>query len=659
MRGLQMAGSSISSGFGGLGDVLAQRMALMQGQADRQALAGAYQYTDADAYRQALASGSVIGDPNRLSLGVLEALGGRAGVLDRENTGRIAAAANQYALDRTRDLDARGDAAAPFAASMLGAAGSGNVAEQLMAASNGREAVSRLPIDQQIALARGVQDAGRSRLTMQGQDIGNQAAQFGLNRDQISFADQQAAQRALQYVQENSADPTSARQAYTQATRGLSAAAANAVRSSMDPTLFGYVGAGAGGPVAQATSGGPGASGYSFVDRDALHIAQRQAESGNRPNAVSNKGAQGLMQLMPATAREWEDKLGVPAGSTKTNPEINERVGRAYMDSLVQRYDGNQVQALAAYNWGMGNVDKWIANGQDFSKLPKETRDYIGKILPTQAGVSNPLATAGQQDEIARRFNQNNSNSSTARVMSLIDSQEAIGDVAKGLTDGALKGMRQGEVVGELNRIMRDGNVNAAQAGAILADSLQDRGIASRVGNGVLNYLTRGVLGDRAGVSFNEGRINSEVQRLNSTAALQAVSSNRDLQTASTRLAASQANIDQLRQNVQALTVRARDMPNEGNRGALARAEANLARAYIGHQQLMGVTEGAAYQADLASRQAAPARQVGGAPAAQQVPAAATHLETSKWLQNMQKMQRGEASPPNTNNGQPSWLIVR
>jgi soluble lytic murein transglycosylase-like protein len=84
------------------------------------------------------------------------------------------------------------------------------------------------------------------------------------------------------------------------------------------------------------------------------------------------------MQTMPKTLRD--PGYGVrPAADG--SPEELERVGRDYFSALMKKYGGDASTAAAAYNMGPGALDRWIAAGADINKLPKETRDYVPKVM--------------------------------------------------------------------------------------------------------------------------------------------------------------------------------------------------------------------------------------------------------------------------------------
>ena len=120
----------------------------------------------------------------------------------------------------------------------------------------------------------------------------------------------------------------------------------------------------------------PAAKGFESIVQEAgekhgvdpsLIQAVIQVESNGNPLALSKSGAQGLMQLMPETAAQ----LGV---TNPFDPAENIIAGTRYLRLLLDRYGGNLKLALAAYNWGMGNLEKRP------EAMPDETKNYIAQV---------------------------------------------------------------------------------------------------------------------------------------------------------------------------------------------------------------------------------------------------------------------------------------
>ncbi|PJG57579.1 transglycosylase SLT domain-containing protein [Aeromonas cavernicola] len=125
------------------------------------------------------------------------------------------------------------------------------------------------------------------------------------------------------------------------------------------------------------------------VNMSLLYAISRQ-ESALYPRAQSPVGARGLMQLMPATAKETAGKLGVPYRHEQQlfDPELNVRLGSAYLKRLLDVYNGNRILAAAAYNAGPGRVKRWRDQSPDkpmdvwVESIPyQETRNYVQNVL--------------------------------------------------------------------------------------------------------------------------------------------------------------------------------------------------------------------------------------------------------------------------------------
>lgn len=118
--------------------------------------------------------------------------------------------------------------------------------------------------------------------------------------------------------------------------------------------------------------------------------ALTREESYFNPQAVSSSNAKGLMQLMPATAQsvaEWE-KLNNFSQLDLFKPEVNLRLGSRYLKYTHDRFNGNSMLAVASYNGGPGNVNKWVNTlpnsdwDQFVENIPlDETREYVRKVF--------------------------------------------------------------------------------------------------------------------------------------------------------------------------------------------------------------------------------------------------------------------------------------
>ena len=119
-------------------------------------------------------------------------------------------------------------------------------------------------------------------------------------------------------------------------------------------------------------------------------FAVTRQESAFMADAKSGVGAMGLMQLMPATAKETAKRFGIPLSSPQLayRPEVNIQLGAAYLSQIYGQFNGNRVLASAAYNAGPGRVRQWLRGADHLSydvwieNIPfDETRQYVQNVL--------------------------------------------------------------------------------------------------------------------------------------------------------------------------------------------------------------------------------------------------------------------------------------
>lgn len=175
-----------------------------------------------------------------------------------------------------------------------------------------------------------------------------------------------------------------------------------------------------------------------------------QQESGGDPLAVSKKGARGLMQLLPSTAAD----MGV---QDEFDPAQNIDGGTKYLGQLLKRYGGDQNKALAAYNFGMGNVERGAA-------WPVETKEYVAKVsqLAQEAGgrdvyLSNrqdPNKKVPPEDQTNYRAQPVEGNSTANLPVTFVPKEPPVAQDP---------GDRQAQIMQRMEQFVRDGKANERQ----------------------------------------------------------------------------------------------------------------------------------------------------------------------------------------------------
>jgi soluble lytic murein transglycosylase len=130
-------------------------------------------------------------------------------------------------------------------------------------------------------------------------------------------------------------------------------------------------------------------------DVDAALIAAVIYSESKFSDATSSAGARGLMQITPEAAKFIEKQSGGTTFklSDLSDPELNIRYGTFLLRELLDRYDGDEAAALAAYNAGPGNADKWGGSDLNVSDIPfPETRAYVEEVLEKQKAYRDKYA---------------------------------------------------------------------------------------------------------------------------------------------------------------------------------------------------------------------------------------------------------------------------
>jgi len=118
------------------------------------------------------------------------------------------------------------------------------------------------------------------------------------------------------------------------------------------------------------------------IDPD-IFTRQIQMESRFDPDAVSDKGAAGIAQIMPDTAKKPGFGIAAISLEDRFDPETGLRFGAQYMKAMLDKYDGDYARALAAYNRGPGKIP--LTGKAEFNE---ESYDYVGNIMDPTAAMN-------------------------------------------------------------------------------------------------------------------------------------------------------------------------------------------------------------------------------------------------------------------------------
>lgn len=456
LMGLSQAGNQLNQAFDGASRTLANWDKSQNEGTNQQVLLNALQYTDPEAYKQALQSGAITAgvDPKRLNSQTLATLGSRAGdLLDQSIKGQ-ALGASTYNQDRRVQGDAAMDGAREGLFALSDAYRSGDQGKVNQVLQQYGPQLNQLDPGKVQEFLKGGQGLERGA-------IGNSAAGFENNVNQRNDAESRAAADAFTDIRRSSLNADDARALveqgnYTPAVRNrlnqLLAAGgldpygnAPAAGGTASGSVGGFVGSipfpETKNYVESITSKAGTVTGTNTEKADKLLPFLIQQESGGNPNAVSSKGATGVTQVMPRTGAD--PGYGVKPMQNQSVAEQT-RFGKDYLTAMLDKYDGNVEKALAAYNAGPGAVDGWTTASENRAV----TQDVGERFMQN-------TAQAGAATDLASNL------SSTAKPFEVVNKLTA--------EDGPYAKGDKGKLTDAINRIMREANVNAAQAGDILA----------------------------------------------------------------------------------------------------------------------------------------------------------------------------------------------
>lgn len=497
MIGLSQAGNQLNEAFNSASRTLANWDKSQNEGTNQQVLLNALQYTDPEAYKQALQSGAITAgvDPKRLNSQTLATLGSRAGdLLDQSIKGQ-ALGASTYNQDRRVQGDTSMDNAREGLFALSDAYRSGDQGKVTQVLQQYGPQLNQLDPAKIQEFLKGGQGLERGA-------IGNSAAGFENNVLQRNDAESRAAADAFTEIRRSSLNADDARALveqgnYTPAVRNRLnqlLAAGGLDPYANGPSTGGIASGGAGfvgsipfpetkNYVQSITSQAGNVTGTNSEKAAKLLPFLINQESGGDPTAVSSKGARGVTQVMPATGAN--PGYGVAPMKDQSVAEQT-RFGKDYLTAMLDKYDGNVEKALAAYNAGPSAVDNWTTASENRAVAQDVGQRFMQNTQ--QAGAATDLAA---------------NLSSTAKPFEVVNKLTA--------EDGPYAKGDKGKLTDAINRVMREAGVNAAQAGDILARNAEGSTVFRNIIGAISgNRNTGGLLAD---TRINDSAVQQEIEQ--------------------------------------------------------------------------------------------------------------------------------------------------
>lgn len=500
----RVAANQFAGAASGLSDAIGAFGREQTRQADAAAQLAALRFQNPNDYRNALVDGSLFNGINtsRISADGAAALGSRVGQLINQATNQQELDKGAYNFGRQQKLNAATDAAGPAVAELLGAAQRGDRVSLQNAYAQNQGVLGALTPDQQAQIASNNQGLVRG-------DLGNQRTGFDNAVAYRQDNDNQAAAAAFNELSRTSLTADDMRAGIARLAPNLSPGAMQALLNRANQMFPGTIG-----PIGTAQAGGALFAGAPSSSGVALGGAGAGGARGNAFDTVIGNGAFGTPQ-QPLTSMSMGDAINFGKNTLIPNTRNNASLGLAGTDKGSSAMGAFQITAGTMENYGPKvfgadwkntqmtpeNQDKLAKAIFDDNKggnlkstwasLPNATpgayknvpwEQMRNVIAGGEVGQSLPEIRANQRDLgtaanaagalMQSRLSQNQAQGVSPDLTTTLPSTASNVEAAQELRKTVLQNVPEGVIVGQLNRIMRDGNVNAATAAAVLARNI-------------------------------------------------------------------------------------------------------------------------------------------------------------------------------------------